>query len=109
MKEEQEWVSARVEGNDRKIRHVTAPRLTELKKAAEAYGASDEFNNHVDCEEFLWERLQVKVQAIDADRSFQDDMDGPAEYKRNYAKYLLRRDLEQFIAEEREALIAQWS
>jgi len=100
-----EFVIAEIRGEDSFYFNREAASLTDLRQACAAAGKSSEFHGHCVFEELLRNQHFQKLADLDADDSFADDADESSEYKRGYAKYLVR-DLNEALFIGREQLAA---
>lgn len=83
---------------------VDAPRLTDIERQLTEAGIPEQFSGYLHFETVLWNLHEKRLKAIDADRSFVDDDDGPACWKRDWEKYQAEMDHREAITYHRNAL-----
>jgi hypothetical protein len=80
--------------------------LTDLRKACAAAGKMSEFDGNCVFEEVMQNQYRTQLAQLDANNTFADDADESAERKREYAKYLLGRDLNETLFLGKQQLVA---
>ena len=96
------WVT----GADGHCRLREAVPRSDLRKALADARRLKEFAGYCIYEDMLRTQYLKRSVEIDADDGFVDDDDESADYKREYAKYLLESDLSESLFFGREELMA---